>query len=90
MRCKGTTFSSFPQCFVCFFSSVHGFGVSDIHTFCTAELGIGIAGQNHFPPEEKQKGCFLPLDCRLRVKYKKQDAYVIFSEKDFAISQKMC
>jgi hypothetical protein len=64
--------------------------VSDIHTFCTAELGIGTAGQNHFPPEEKQKGCFLPLGCRLRVKHKKQDAYVIFSEKDFAISQKMC
>ena len=43
-----------------------------------------------FPPEEKLRGCFLPLGCRLRVKHKKQDAYVIFSEKDFAISQKMC
>jgi hypothetical protein len=42
-----------PTMFCMIFSSVHGFGVSDIHTFCTAELGIGIAGQNHFPPEEK-------------------------------------
>jgi hypothetical protein len=41
-----------PTMFCMIFSSVHGFGVSDIHTFCTAELGIGIAGQNHFPPEE--------------------------------------
>mgnify|MGYP003304508072 FL=1 len=33
-----------PTMFCMIFSSVHGFGVSDIHTFCTAELGIETEG----------------------------------------------